>query len=253
MLRRLTGIALALAVLACSKPQPSPEYEQARTIWNGLVKARTTDAATDPQADEVLALLARVPKRSLDYEAATALTEYIQGERKTAAEAQARRAAILEKAGQEPAMPSTSGGGGGSGDAVAAATGGGPASWPASLAPGMKLEEFQASYGPCFHEQGPAELSARDGGSSRSARVWSMNDTADCREKHGDLVGKIVLFADGQLASVNAASDLKKVDVKREVQLGSLPDGGVGMRVDGGVVPLPPGATLQAPDGGGGR
>ncbi len=242
MLRILLMFAFA-ALLACSRPQPSPDYERARQLWTSLVQARGEGAAEDPRADEVLALLDRVPKESLDAPAAAELRGRIEGERKGHVEELARRQRLVAGAGEAPDMPAGSG---------AAAAGGpaepGPARAPA-LTVGMKLDEFRASFGDCFDSKGSVQLSSPDGGHPRAGQMWVMKEEEGCRGKYPQLAGQVVLFADGALAGVSPAAAVKRVETVRPVELGTLPDGGLGERVDGGVVPLPEGARLLL-DGG---
>ncbi len=233
--------ALALLV-ACSRPQPSADYERARQLWTGLVQARGEEAAEDPRADEVLALLDRVPKESADAAAAAELRGRIEGERKSHLEELARRQKLVAGAGEAPSMPV------GSVPAPEAQAEPQPAAAPA-LALGMKLDEFRASYGDCFESKGPVRLTSSDGGAPRAAQMWVMKADEGCRNKNPKLVGQALLFADGALAGTGPAASVKEVEIVRRVELGTLPDGGLGERVDGGVVPLPAGARLVL-DGG---
>jgi hypothetical protein len=232
----LAAGAIAM-VLACSRPQLSPDYDQARQLWTTLVQTRGDAAAEDPRADEVLALLDRVPRDSADAPAAAELRGRIEGERKAHVEELARRQRLVAGAGAIPSAPSEPG---------APTTEPRPPS-RAALVPGMKLEVFRESYGDCFESTGPAQLTSADGGAAHPGEMWAMKDDAGCREKHPQLAGEVVLFAEEALVGVAPAASAKKV--VRQVEIAPLPDGGVGERVDGGVVPLPPGAEIVA-DGG---
>jgi hypothetical protein len=54
-------LAVPLAcLLACSRPQPSPEYEQARALWTTVMQERGTDAGDDPRAQAVSAPIRRL-------------------------------------------------------------------------------------------------------------------------------------------------------------------------------------------------
>ena len=238
-LRALAAGALAL-LAACSHPQPSPDYERARQLWTALVQSRGDAAAEDPRADEVLSLLDRVPKDSADAAAAAELRGRIEGERKAHEEELARRQKLVAGAGAIPAAPLP--------ESRAPAAEPQPVQAP-PLVPGMKLEAFRDAYGECFEPKGPVQISTADGGGSRGGERWALKDDAACREKHGQLSGQAVLFTDGALVGVAPAASAKKVEVVRRIEVAPLPDGGLGERVDGGVVPLPPGARLVL-DGG---
>jgi hypothetical protein len=237
-------VVSALAVLfACSRPQPSPDYDRARQLWTALVQARSDAAAEDPRADEVLALLDRVPRDSVDAPAAAELRGSIDGERKARAEERARRQALVAGAGALPRAPA---------EPPPPAAGAQPESQPpppTRLAVGTKLEAFRESHGDCFESRGPVQLNAADGGGPSAAEMWLMKDDAACREKHAQLTGQAVVFAKGALLGVAPAASVKRVEVVRQIELATLPDGGPAERVDGGVVALPPGAELVL-DGG---
>lgn len=238
--RPLTLAFAAVAMLfACSRPQPSPDYERARQLWTTLVQTRADAAAEDPRADEILALLDRVPKDSADAPAAAELRGRIEGERKAHVEELARRQRLVTGAGAASSAPL---------EPSAPAPEAAPPRPPA-LQPGMKLEAFREAYGDCFESKGPVQIGAPDGGASRDGEMWVMKDDAGCREKHPALAAEAVLFAQGALVGVAPAASAKKVQVVRQVELAPLPDGGLGERVDGGVVPLPPGAEIIV-DGG---
>jgi hypothetical protein len=227
-------------LLACPRPQPSADYDRARQLWTTLVQERGYAAAEDPRADEVLALLDRVPKDSLDASAAAELRGRIEGERKAHVEELARRQKLVAGAGSAPSVPSGS---------TAPSESAAPAAEPrapavAALVPGMKLEAFREGYGDCFASRGPVQVTSPDGGAARAGEMWAMKDDAACRDKHPQLAGQAVLFAGGAMVGVAPVSSAKQVKVSRRVELAPLPDGGLGERVDGGVVPLPPGAEI---------
>lgn len=231
---RWLALASLAALLACSRPRPSPDYDRAQQLWTALVQARGDAAAEDPRADEVLALLDRVPRDGVDAPAAAELRGRIEGERKAHVEELARRQKLVAGAGASAAAPR---------DSAAPAAEAGPAR-PAALAPGMKLEAFREAYGECFEPLGPAQLTSPDGGAPRSGEMWVMKDDAACREKHPQLAGQAVLFAEEALVGVAPAASARKERVVRQAELGRLPDGGIGEVVDGGVVPLPAGAEV---------
>jgi hypothetical protein len=249
---------------ACSAPPPSGEYDRARSAWAEIVSSRPQSPAEDPRADEVLALLRQVRPGSADSAAAAELRERIEAARRDAADERARRDQLAARAAAPP--PATAPLAAAPGGAAAAprppGVGGGGAP-PIEVAapplpPGMKLEDFRAAYGACFEDAGPATVTGPDGG-PRAGGVWLMKDDPRCRAAHPGLVGQVAVFAGGALLGVSPRAELKRVETRREVELAPLPDGGTGMRVDGGVVPLPPGATVlpggaaPSPDAGSAR
>jgi hypothetical protein len=222
-----------------------------------MVRHHPEGPADDPRADEVLALLERVPKDSVDALAASSLRERIEGERREAAAERARREKAVARAAV-PAPPIAGGAMTVAGGAMTVAGGamtvpGGapaaPAPATADVSPGTTLDAFRAAYGECFGSAGPVQVGAADAG-LRPGEMWVMKDDQGCRDAHPRLVGQAVLFVGDALAGVSPLAALKRVEVRREVDLGALPDGGTGMVVDGGVVPLPPGAKLLRVDGG---
>jgi hypothetical protein len=247
--------ALLLALLACSsRPQHSPDYARAAALWTELVRARPGDAAEDPRATQVLQLLAAVPADSLDSVAAADLRRRIEADVDAAAAERARRAALLSSAEAMRSPPQV---------ALAPAIATPPPSPEVPVDPvavGMKAEDFRAKHGGCFERRGEADVTAEDGGTHRG-EVWLMKDDPECRERHAPLVGKAVLTANGAVAGVAPVGDAVRPparrdvsvpsELRRTVELAELPDGGLGMVVDGRVVPLPPGArVVSAADGG---
>lgn len=243
-----------MALPACSRPQRSPDYERARVAWTELVQARPGDAAEDARTEEILRLLASVPRDSLDAPAAAELRGRIEAERSAAASARSRRAALVAGAGA-PTPPLATAAGSDSLDAAPAAD--------EALAAGTSLADFRASHGSCFELHAPANVTVPDGGPARPGEVYVMREDGTCRERFPALVGQAVLFARGTVAGVvpvervlraPVQQQVRPVEIRRSeehtVELAPLPGGGLGMVVDGGVVPLPPGATVHPLDGG---
>jgi len=251
---RLALAAGLAALVACSRPRPSPEYEEARQRWAAIAREQGDAAAEDPRADAVLALLARVPAESLDAPGAAELRARIEGERKARAEERERRARLVAAAGAPPAMPSTGGAPGGAG-ASAGAPAAAAAAAPPALAPGTPLDAFRAATGACFERRGPIQIGAPDGGAPAPGEAWALRADAACQERWAAASGKLVLFTKGALAALAPASAARTVETRERVKLGTLPDGGVGILTDAGVVAPPPGAQIVpdapgAPDGG---
>ncbi len=244
-----TALALALALCACQKPRPSPEYRQARDRHYEIIASYPLEAYARPEMDEVLALLDRVPKDSLDAEAATSLREKIVDERRAIAEEQARRAKLVESAGPSAAWAPVGGGVGGGGMGAGSGStaeggepppegaGGAPAAptRPRSqLAPGTPLADFQKAQGECFEAKAPARIGQREG-KPLEGEAWGLKDEAACRKAHPDEVGRLALFADGKLVEVREASEAKAAQVTQVVK---------GVPGKDGILALPPGTKL---------
>ena len=270
------GLALIIlvALCACSRPpEHSPEYAQARELWTRLVLARGVDAADDPQAAEVLGLLARVPPASADARDAAELAARVEAERKASADERARREKLVARAAQPTALPSparapqagsaaTASGGAApaplpaTGSAAGGASAGEPAAGDApraegapkplpALEPGLPLDAFKDAYGDCFEERGPVMVDAPGGGAPRASVMWGMKDLIACRERLPQLSGQLALFTGGKLLGLGSKERLRTE--RRQVELGTLPDGKVGVKVGEQVVPLPEGAVLEKP------
>jgi hypothetical protein len=246
---RLTLRTLVLAcaaAAACHRPAPSPDFERARQAWTALVQERGDDAAEDARAGDVLALLGRVPADSLDAAAAQELRDRIERERQAREGERRRRAELVAKAGAPTEAP---------------AVGAAPAPAPEAavqprapepiegLAVGTKLDAFRAAHEGCVEPRGPVRLAGRDGGGA-AGETWALKPGEPCATRFHHLAGQLVVFAGGALAGVSPATAVKRVDVRENVELGRLPDGGVGIRTDGGVVPPPAGSRVEVLDGG---
>lgn len=234
------ALALAAGLAACSRPQPSPEYEKARQLHAALVARSPLDPYAQPQMAQVVELLSQVPPDSLDAEAARALREKVEGELKAQAEERTRRARLVEGAGRaaalapEPAAPSA--------EAAPAAEAAAPVERPpSSLAPGTSLTEFQKSQGECFEAKAPARI-AGEGGKSIEGQAWGLKESEACKKAHPGTVGRMVLFADGKLLEVREAAEAKVESVTRRVKGELLPDGTIALPKG---VELPPGAKVQ--------
>ncbi len=240
-----TAPILLAALLGCSRPAPSPVYAEARERWNALLAERGDEASESRQAEEVLAALRTVPSASPDAPAAQELQARIAGERRDRAAERARRAELVARAGEsqpgEPSRPDPPGPTGEGGSPGASAR-------PGPLALGTSLAKFQEEAGDCFQRRGAVQV-AGDAG-ARPGEAWTLRDAPGCRERYPQAAGGLVVFADGVMVGLSPAGSERKVERKELVELGTLPDGGRGIRTDAGVRPLPEGATLRVLDGG---
>jgi hypothetical protein len=226
---RIAALALA-ALLACSKPAPSPDYAAARRLHADLLAAHPSDAATRPEMDEVVARLDRVPADSADASAAAELRARIEAERAAAAQDAARRAALV--AGVQPGGVRP------------------PDAPPLRIAPGLSLAELRAGEGACFESRGTVEMI--EGEQKQPAEALRLVESPDCAERHPAQVGKVLLFAGDRLAAIRPAEDVKtppptRVEkVERLGEVVDLPGGKRGVRrPDGSVEPIPEGAEVR--------
>lgn len=243
-MRTTLALVAAAGLCACQKPQPSPEYQEARQRYAALLAGAPLDAAVRPEMDEVLSLLERVPPRSLDAEAAAALRARILDERRNLADEQARRARMVESAGTPTAWVQGAGGPGGAPgvatlpeEAPAAA----PPRPPSQLAAGTPLADFQKAQGECFEAKAPATIAQREG-KALQGEAWGLRESEDCKKSHPDEVGRLVLFADGKLLEVREAKEAKATAVTQNVK-GIVGKDGAPALPPG--TKLPPGSTLR--------
>jgi len=230
------ALAAALALAACPRPQPSPEYQQARERLQAATARSPLDPYGQPEMDEILALLERVPRDSLDAEAAQALRRRILEERQLQAEQAARRKELLEAAERPTPAPAPLPAGGGPALSAAAAPEAGPVP---GLAVGTALSTFQASHGDCFERRGPARVG------DRPADAWALRDDPACAQAHPGAAGRLVLFAEGKLLEVRGAAEARTVEVKQKVEGVRMPDGSIAVKgPDGKPVPTPEGAKV---------
>jgi hypothetical protein len=244
MSRTVSALAFAALLAACSRAAPSPEYDRARELWNAARTDHGEEAADDPRAEEALTLLARVPPRSADAEAAADLRGRIEGARVARAAERARRAELLARAGQ-PAPPPAPGG-----EAAPGAGPGGVADARDPFALGMQLQDFRAATGECFERQPGVAVAGADGGAAAGAEAWALRGDPDCAARYPSLAGRYVLFEGGALSGTSSQAAAKRTERARQVEVAPLPDGGLGIRTDAGVVPPPEGTRLVPLDGG---
>jgi hypothetical protein len=248
-MRLAPASALALAAVlalaaACSKPQPSPDYEEARRRYAELLKASPLDAHEKPEMAGVLELLERVPRESLDAEAAAELRKRILDERRALADQAARRAKLLEAAGA-PVAGLPAGWTGSSAEPAPAAPAEAAASTearPASeLATGTTLDDFKKARGGCFEQKAPARL-VRGKEKPVEGVAWGLRDDPACRKQNPAEVGRLVVFSEGKLVEVAEAASAKAQAQQQRVEGTRGADGTISLPPG---VKLPPGATVK--------
>ncbi len=200
-------VALSLSLAACKKAGPSPEYAQARDKWSALVKASAFSAAEEPGADEVLALLARVPADSSDAPFAAELKTEIDKGRKEAADRRAdatKEQEAMEKARQaalaamasSPVVPAASADSAPSAAPAADAQAAPDAGEKDDGQPkrGMDASTFKSKFARCFEYKNDAMVGGTGGG-----QVWGLKDLSICRQLHSNFTANSVLLWDGKV------------------------------------------------------
>jgi hypothetical protein len=235
---------LLLAAACAQPPAPAPAYAEARRRHAELLATHPRDAASRPEMDEVLALLAQVPPACADGAAAAELRGRIEAERKALAEEAEHRAVAVQKATEAaPLSP---------GSAAALAPPAPPA--PLRLAIGAKLEELKELGADCFERKGDVEIV--EGEKKRAGEAWGLKEAPECAERFPADRGQWLLFAEGGYVSTRPSADAtthveKKTEVRtveqvERIEVAPLPGGGYGRKTkDGKVEPLPAGAKLQ--------
>jgi hypothetical protein len=206
---RLIALLFAVGLAAgCHKSSPpSPDYQKARNLWLDLLRDKMGKAYTDPGADEVLALLARVDPNSMDAKVASDLKDEIEkGRREGLAsdeegrkQVEAARTALQNPmfVASGPAVYFTSDGG-----LVRATSDTGP-SGPEMPALGMTADDFARKFGRCFEERGETLVNGAQGG-----RIFALRDLALCRQSYPEFLTRGVVLFSGTIANVAPLADL---------------------------------------------
>lgn len=220
MKKLLVGAAASLLLFAaCKKPQPSQDYSEAQTRFASVYGQKLDAAYLDPQMDAILAQLSRVPKDSMDAQAAQELTQRITDGRARMAKEQQERDANAQKALAPIVMPpSTS-------DTAQAQKQTPPpvqqvvdAGPNVAMAPrpGMSAAEFDKAFGQCF-EYGPTVY--LEGAGSGPSDSRTLRDLPSCKDRLPGYENKVVLFQNAAVYTVLDKSSLQTVNVR--------PDGGI--------------------------
>ncbi|MFZ5471908.1 MAG: hypothetical protein ACOZIN_20955 [Myxococcota bacterium] len=211
-MRSKTVLWVALALSACKKPQPSPEYQQALVLHSKLYVEKLDDAYLMPQMAEVEALLEKVPSHSADNLAAAELLQKIRSERtrveaanaareKEVAEALAPTPFVFPERNAEPTRAA---------EAPAPAPDAG-ANQPVA---GMTLSEFTRRFGGCFSAGREIEVMGMG-----TVDSYELKNIANCRDRHPGFDALLVLAQAGKLLGT-----APKSNVRIELR---YPDGGL--------------------------
>ena len=188
---RAALICTLAAVAAChrSPGPPDPNYEQASRIYQQLYVQKLDDAYGDPSIDEVVALLRKVDRRSIDAAAADALLAAIEDGRarlakaRGASEAAQKAATQIGKTGSN-IDPST---------ILAAGRDAGP---PQDLyGPGASISEINGSSGGCLVAGEPFHENV----TNVAGTVYHLSSSSACTDRLAGFVGQATLVVDGKV------------------------------------------------------
>ncbi|MBI3182906.1 MAG: hypothetical protein HYZ28_12280 [Myxococcales bacterium] len=195
----LGTLVLALALFACSKSKPSPEYAQAMSLHASLYAEKLDDAYWDPRMAEVEALLSKVPESSLDHAAAKDMLERIaSGRERVKAEDEQRKKAVAEALKPVPMPPSEPSALPPPAPKAAEAP---PDAGPTQPVSGMSAAEFLARFSGCFRQADAVEVTGRGKMDS-----YELKDIANCRDRHPGFADRVVLLEAGKVYDFVAKS-----------------------------------------------
>ena len=202
--------AACTALLAsCKRPQPSPQYSQARDKWTELLRARSGDedaAAADPGADEVIALLAQVDATSSDTGYAAELKAKIETARAAVKSREQASAKMVAQAGTTPAFVGSSVPYVPRSPPVAA-----PVAAVADQKPpeakepkvGMSEADFTSKFSRCF--DAGDEIPYPEG----PGHVHTLKDLSLCRELYPTFQSNSVLTLGGKVHNIGPTAQMK--------------------------------------------
>jgi len=194
---------LLVALGACRKPKPSPEFNEAQGKYSSLVAELGDSAFSDDRMTAVEELLAKVPRDSLDAIAAAELQQKINAERKRITEEAAAHEKAMANALAPPNVdwPRTP-------EATKEEPVAVPDAGPAELAVGISVDEMRKQSGDCFNSAGSLKL--RRSAVDEMAEMWERREVAGCPQKYPQYSGKILVFVGGKLAGSYDRAALKQ-------------------------------------------
>lgn len=226
---RFAACALTLA-LACSKysGRPDENFAKARTLYDQLYATELDDAYGDARMDEVVALLGKVHKRSVDAPSAQALLHAIEHGREEFAKSRAEREKMQQAAAEvgpssSPIDPSR----------VLERPDAGPPQDP--FGPGASVAEINKESGACLVAGEPF----RENVTNKSGTLYRLSGNPSCKDKLPGFVGQVLMVSDGKVYRRVSESE-----VPRSASANSgAADGGVAAARNAG----PPPAQKPAP------
>ena len=184
-------LCVFLAVACRREKRSDPNYDKAAKLYQQLFAAELDDAYGDPKMDEVVALLKKVDKHSLDADAAQTMLHAIDHGREELVKSRAARASMVAAASASMQAPAPNI------DPTqvlaASAEDAGAAKDPYAV--GTPIAEVNTATGGClvdaerFHEQGTGV----------TGTTYRMSKSPACAEKLPGFIGQLVLVADGRI------------------------------------------------------
>jgi len=194
----VSTLLIALAPTGCGKKSgpPSEAYEQAHKRFSKLYAQQLDGAFSDPEMDEIEALLQQVPPDSMDASSAAELQQRIKAGRAKVEKQRQEQEASIAAAHEVDSFPSSP-------------TPSEPEPTPAPTAPkdagtaadgpvrGSPASELSAGYLGCFQRMKQIEVRERG---MRDA--WEMSDRARCSQSFPGFVGQVVIIEDDKVFAV---------------------------------------------------
>jgi hypothetical protein len=217
------AVALVLACASYSGP-PDASFAKARVLYQQLYATELDEAYADARMDEVVALLGKVHKRSVDAPSAQALLRVIEHGREELAKTNADREKLRQAAAADVAAtrstidPSR----------VLERPDAGPEQDP--FGPGASIAEINRNTGGCL-VSGEA---FRENVTNRAGTLYRLAPNPTCKEKLPGFVGQVVMVAEGKVYRRMSESELPRPAAARAA---STPDAGVTAMRDARAAP----------------
>jgi hypothetical protein len=210
--------------LACAKysGRPDENFANARELYEQLYVTQLDEAYGDPKMDEVVALLGKVNKRSVDAPSAQALLHAIEHGREDLAKARAEREQLQQAAAEVAATPSDI-----DPTHVLGRADAGPP--PDPFGPGALIADINKDSGGCL----VASEQFRENVTNKSGTLYRLSGNAACKDKLPGFVGQVVMVAEGKVYRRVSESE-----VPRPPASTGTPDGGVAAVRDAGAAPV---------------
>jgi hypothetical protein len=189
------------ALLGCNRSSGPPDanYQQASRMYQQLYAQKLDDAYGEPQMDEVVSLLHRVDKHSIDAPAAHALLAAIEDGRKRFEAARGDR--------EQTAPPPVPSGTTSTIDPSAILASGRDARPPQDpYGAGASIADMSAASGGCL----VASEQFHENGTNMKGTIYRMSSSPACAEKLAGFVGQAALVVDGKLYRRVAESEVPR-------------------------------------------
>jgi hypothetical protein len=172
--------ALALALSACKRRQPSPAFDEASRQFSKLYAEKLDDAFVDSQMAQIQSQLKTVPEDSLDAQGAQDLLKRIdEGTRRMKAQEDARAKSLAEAAAKAASAPTGVTFQDSAPEKSAPAPGAVDAGAPQHPIAGMSLEDFNRLFSDCFRAGTPVQVN-----NDAMRDTYVLQDYNYCKAQH---------------------------------------------------------------------